>query len=335
MNYQNFKRFVKEKTEGFDFGDSKNEDFLKNLVNYFVNEETEYDTNKGLLIRGGIGVGKTSILKLVQLWLPGVMKFAYNPANEVVSQYNISGDEGVEVFKKKKNRLFDDIGAEDIGKYFGNNVEVFQKIIYSRYDGFRYSSLKTHFTTNLTNEQLKVKYGDRAYDRLKEMCTLVNWNESISRRGKAEFFIKKEVEVVKPVLQEEKNEIRKTFLQNCIITPFDQYKKGVDKFDFKNLTLIFHIAMRKGALKITKEELEYYRAEAIKSLQSDVHKSEERNDKKQIALVKLANSLKDNNTDVSIKERAAAIYMKDLFRRFVADGVEVRDWISEVGAGEV
>ena len=63
MNYyQNFKNFIETNSTGFDFGDAENEKFLSNIVNYFAGGESTYDINKGLLIRGSVGAGKTATI---------------------------------------------------------------------------------------------------------------------------------------------------------------------------------------------------------------------------------------------------------------------------------
>ena len=68
--FEHFKKFVEAKTEGFEFGNEENQAFLENLVNYFSTGPTNLDRNKGLLIRGAVGVGKTAILQVIQRWLP-------------------------------------------------------------------------------------------------------------------------------------------------------------------------------------------------------------------------------------------------------------------------
>lgn len=211
MDFKNFENFINETTEGFSWGNQANKAFLKNIVNYFGSGETIYDRSKGLFVRGNYGVGKTIIFKLIQKWLPSNRKFAYNPTNDVVSIFNSEGDKAIERYKFKKERMFDDLGSEEIGVHYGNRIETFQKIIYSRYDNFQSKGIRTHFTTNLTNDELKKKYDERAYDRIKEMCNVFNWPENESKRGKIEFSMRKPVEVI------EKKDIE--------LIPKDQYER--------------------------------------------------------------------------------------------------------------
>lgn len=263
-SYNYFKEYVDKYTDDFIYGDAENEKFLENIVNYFFTGETTLDRNKGLMIRGSFGVGKTDILRIIQKMLPQNKKFAYNPANDVVAEYNIGGDEAIAVYKQKKERLFDDFGAEEIGKHFGNNVEVFQKIIYSRYDLLKYQHIKTHITTNLSNEQMAEKYGERAYDRLKDMFNLVNWTFKVSFRGKSKFRFKLEeevIDVVKLLTEEEK-------LDKML---FDVYNKAMAEdlpieLDRHNAVICFKKFYEKGLIEITEEQKTIFRLRAIKHI---------------------------------------------------------------------
>lgn len=197
-DYKDFKTFVNHISEGYDF---KNEKQLEDIVNYFGDGETSLDRSKGLLIGGVVGCGKTLFINLVQKWV--FKKFCLNPVSSVVSEYNISGEEGVAIFKNTKERMFDDLGIEQIGRYYGSNIEVMQEVIYERY----YKKLRTHFTTNAESQALKEKYGLRAYDRIKEMCNVIQWQEDKSYRGNSLFRFKTEEERVKQLTEKEKEEI--------------------------------------------------------------------------------------------------------------------------------
>jgi DNA replication protein DnaC len=69
---------------------------------------------------------------------------------------------------------FDDLGTEDTEKaHYGNRTNVMEKIILNRYDHCR--NKLTHFTTNLTAEQIKETYGLRVTDRLREMVNVLDF----------------------------------------------------------------------------------------------------------------------------------------------------------------
>ncbi len=322
--YEAFKKFVLEKTEGFDFGDATNEAFLSNLVNYFSYGETSLNRRKGLLIRGSIGVGKTSTLRLIQKWLPQDEKFMYNPANDIVSLFNASGDDALTVYKKKKQRLFDDIGAEDIGKYYGNSVEIFEKIIYQRYDIFRDEQIRTHLTTNLNNEQLKAKYGERAYDRLKEMINTVNWNGAESKRGKQEWFFKpeKEEDPNREPTPEERAERKKSFIQNQLIKPFKGIKEtGAFEIDKHNAYILFKVFRKARMINVTPLEDSEYTKKAEEELKQEAQKDK----KGHKPMLKLLEGLRDGDkaTEARVNERACVLYVIDYVLRLASNNRDI------------
>lgn len=327
-SYNYFKEYVDKYTENFEYGDSENEKFLENIVNYFFIGETTLDRNKGLMIRGSFGVGKTIILKIIQKMLQHDKKFAYNPANDVVAKYNIGGDEAIAVYKQKKERLFDDFGAEEIGKHFGNNVEVFQKIIYSRYDLLKYQHIRTHLTTNLSNEQIAEKYGERAYDRLKDMFNVINWNFKLSFRGKSKFRFKLEeevVEVVKPLTDEE--------VLDSIL--FDVYNKAMledlpIELDKYNSVICFKKFYEKGLIDLTEEQKLKFKLRAIKHISIEEKK---RKDKSNLFKYSV-NALKDEllmkqeaekSKNRLIQETATQLFFNEYLRVQKAKRIDLKE----------
>lgn len=79
--------------------------------------------------------------------------------------------------------IFDDLGTEQKANNYGKATEIFKRIIEDRYDKWKYTGLRTHFTTNLDNKEMIERYGERAYDRLKEMCSLILYPFDGSKRG--------------------------------------------------------------------------------------------------------------------------------------------------------
>lgn len=329
--YEHFKKFVEAKTEGFDFGDQENESFLANIINYFGTGQTNLDRNKGLLIRGSVGVGKTGILQVIQRWLPQEKKFAYNPANDIVSLFNADGDKALEVYKKKKERLFDDLGAEDKGRYYGNTVEVFDKIIQQRYDKFRAEGMKTHLTTNLTNEQLNEKYGKRSYDRLRDMCNLVNWPTTESRRGKEQFRWKDETAPQKQIepTREDLIRFRREYIQNCLIVPYEALKEGRNIFQEDNALYFFTYFYKRKAFTVSAEQQEKYREKAQFYTKSEAVNQAKNQMQIRAAIKKLGLEADPNSRRV--KEKACAIFFVDWCRELIQKGVNINDLIKQHG----
>jgi len=69
---------------------------------------------------------------------------------------------------------FDDLGTEDEVRHYGSVTNVLGQIILMRYELFQSRKVMTHFTSNLTSDQIGNHYGERVRSRLREMC---NWIE--------------------------------------------------------------------------------------------------------------------------------------------------------------
>lgn len=75
---------------------------------------------------------------------------------------------------KPNHRMCNDLGREiDKSQYMGNIEDVGGRYIFERYEVFQNHRVKTHFTTNMDNDQLLKRYGNLNHDRLKEMCNLI------------------------------------------------------------------------------------------------------------------------------------------------------------------
>jgi hypothetical protein len=130
------------------------------------------DPNKGLLIMGPVGVGKTYLIReYLQDKNRGFWIEPYNVGKVV-------GSQGYDWYEQIKidHLTFDDLGKEPESiNYYGTTLLPGQHIIELRYDVFQRTDgrNRTCFTTNLNRDLLKEKYGERCYSRLIEMCNIV------------------------------------------------------------------------------------------------------------------------------------------------------------------
>lgn len=134
-----------------------------------------FDTNqRGAIVFGGTGSGKTLIFSMLQKIVPkdDFRFFIKKNVLEIVTDFNKFGHD---IFSKFQDRniLFDDLGTEDKGIHFGDRIEVMEKFIQLRYDLFISKGLITHITTNLTTDEILNRYGARCVSRLKEMTDIV------------------------------------------------------------------------------------------------------------------------------------------------------------------
>lgn len=99
---------------------------------------------------------------------------------------------------QNKHLFIDDLGEEGgagydskVFNHYGNKMNVLEYVILKRYDQWRKHGHVTHFTTNLSETEILDSYGPRAADRLKHMCSHVDF--SFLKKGESFRHVKKEV----------------------------------------------------------------------------------------------------------------------------------------------
>lgn len=126
---------------------------------YEFTEETlglvrAYLSGKGLMLKGDVGVGKSF--------------FFYTLGIPALSMAVAQGKTLAQITKALDDHQDDEILVDDIGteggdyKDYGTSVKLLDYILEKRAD----SPLPTHFTLNLTPEELLARYGERTVDRL-------------------------------------------------------------------------------------------------------------------------------------------------------------------------
>jgi DNA replication protein DnaC len=165
------------------------------LMYYFLNDqekakEHKIDLNKGLMISGPIGCGKTTLLELMKLIAVPEKKYFFSTAREVSFEFIQDGYEVIQRYSKgipgqqtRRNIAFDDLGTERNLKRYGNECNVMAEILLSRYDLLIQNGFVTHITTNLSATELEEFYGNRVRSRLRNMCNLIAFDkEAVDRR---------------------------------------------------------------------------------------------------------------------------------------------------------
>lgn len=179
--------------------DSDNELIIKKLCAYFTNdprfEKNDLKLGKGILLFGGVGVGKTTLLRM----FVENMAFSYRiiSCRDIERKFSEEGDviidrisQNMEVANnvnrfghKVLGYCFDDLGTEtSVSKHYGKQKNVMAEILLNRYDlGLDFRS--THITTNLSVYELTEVYGTRVLDRIKQAYNIICFDpESKSRR---------------------------------------------------------------------------------------------------------------------------------------------------------
>jgi DNA replication protein DnaC len=162
------------------------------LIAYFLKDEPtcfQYgiNPNKGILLTGPIGCGKTSLMNLMKYLTATEHKFFVKPCRDISFEFIQDGYQIIHKYSigklyqsEPRTYCFDDLGTENNLKYFGNECNVMAEILLSRYDLFISKKLKTHITTNLSATEIEKHYGNRVRSRLREMVNLIAYDKSTS-----------------------------------------------------------------------------------------------------------------------------------------------------------
>lgn len=158
------------------------------LCIYFI-KDYEYctkfniDPNKGILLSGPVGCGKTSLMKLLHHIVPHQKSYEVIPARNITFSFNNQGYKTIEEYGNTNYYCFDDLGVETTGRHFGKDCNVMGEIILSRYDLYLKNKTKTHATTNLNAQELEDRYGNRVRSRMRQLFNLIAFDQkSIDKR---------------------------------------------------------------------------------------------------------------------------------------------------------
>ena len=157
------------------------------LLIYFIKDQKKalelgLDLNKGIMLSGPIGCGKTSLMHLIKPFIHPKQDYKIKTCREVSFEFAKNGYEALNSYTLKsnnQNRLsgycFDDLGAEQQIKHFGNDCNVMAEILLTRYEEFIRNGSITHITTNLSASEIEKAYGNRVRSRLRQMFNLVTF----------------------------------------------------------------------------------------------------------------------------------------------------------------
>jgi DNA replication protein DnaC len=152
-------------------------------------KEIEGLNHRGLLLRGGCGIGKTYGISV----LANLLRFPVVNAKELENNFLSLSQEEFDNLVDADNCgmetrciAIDDIGVESSPVVkFGTSCNVLECAIDRRYrEGFLRQRKHTILTTNLSDEALQRKYGLRILDRLDEMVEFYTIQGESLRRGR-------------------------------------------------------------------------------------------------------------------------------------------------------
>lgn len=142
--------------------------------------------DKGLLLAGNFGTGKTVLMSLFMKNTRQV--YFMRPAKRISQEYLTSRDKVIpeEYLTPFKNAIndaatffqplsglcIDDLGSESEKVNYGNKANVIGDLIEARYHD-KFTGVFLHATTNLSSQELIDFYGERVVSRMKEIFNFV------------------------------------------------------------------------------------------------------------------------------------------------------------------
>lgn len=175
----------------FEFKDEVKETYKK-LIQYIHGDPMFPGVvEKGLMLIGPSGTGKTLAMKVMQVYRtiddtwylkdgkPYRMNYDIYHVNDVVSSFIENGFDGIDLYCRRYVACFDDIGSEiERVKHYGNDLDVMSHILAERYA----RGLMTLGTSNFPVEILEDKYDDRTISRMYALFNFVVMKDIDYRR---------------------------------------------------------------------------------------------------------------------------------------------------------
>lgn len=176
--------------------DKHNKDVFKTLALYFTNDPGSIlNQDKGIMLSGGIGCGKTTLMRFFE-FNQKASYFTFSCLS-VSSEFAKGGYDAAEKYnglitafqyphksfgQTEFGICFDDLGTEVDKKYYGNQSNCLNEIILNRYNQKDALKAKTHITTNLTADEIELRYGSRLRSRCREMFNVIDFDGDNDRR---------------------------------------------------------------------------------------------------------------------------------------------------------
>jgi len=144
-----------------------------------LNLSLNLSLNKGIMLTGPVGCGKTSLIKLLRFFQPQQEVYTVKSCREISFEFISKGFEVIHNYSARESRktyCFDDLGTEQNLKYYGNECNVMAEILLNRYDQFIANGTLTHITTNLSASEIETFYGNRVRSRMREIFNLISFH---------------------------------------------------------------------------------------------------------------------------------------------------------------
>ena len=151
----------------------------RQIVKYLArSEDFNGNLDKGIMLIGETGTGKTQMMKAVSLSMGFLQNFRFliYSGLEMEAIFREENEDSDKLESALKQKMFgiDDIGEEhSTVKVYGTEINVGVEILSKRYNEQMKTGALTFATTNLTLDMLAKKYGKRIESRIHEMFNVI------------------------------------------------------------------------------------------------------------------------------------------------------------------
>lgn len=142
--------------------------------NYYTNFNQNYSENIGMILNGGVGIGKTyAVSSIANELINDEISVICVSINSLLRRFKDNYSNGIsenvvlKEISEVKLLIIDDLGTEQSSEWFNT---IFYEIIDNRYR----QDKPLIITTNLTIDQIEKKYHARITSRIFEMCVPIN-----------------------------------------------------------------------------------------------------------------------------------------------------------------
>jgi chromosomal replication initiation ATPase DnaA len=154
-----------------------------------------YSLNKGILLQGNVGCGKSSVMHVFQN--NQKQSFVFARCVDISREYSKNGYKMFDMYVKPRyNHIktaffgqtelawcFDDLGFETEARHFGKASNIMIEILDTLYSDNKMRGM-AHATTNLTATDIESNYGNRIKSRMRQMFNVIAYAPEAPDRRK-------------------------------------------------------------------------------------------------------------------------------------------------------
>lgn len=191
---KNYKFIFKKEFEIDDY----NAEQFDQMIHYFTGNQEKFngDIEKGLYLVGNPGCGKSSMMRA--FCFNTYQPYSFVSCSDIVTVFSSKsgGFEGIQKYTQMQvadrqkylgfNNIgwcFDDLGSEDKGRHFGNEIEVMKDLLEKIYNN-RPMIGNVHATSNESGDYIEGRYGNRVRSRMREMFNMIKFHKDSPDRRK-------------------------------------------------------------------------------------------------------------------------------------------------------